>query len=52
MNNLTRPTMNALIRTAVEQIKTNGYIHGDTLKEMTVEEVLFAHEQAVKEDAA
>ena len=52
MNNLTRPTMNALIRTAIEQIKANGYIHGDTLKEMTVEEVLFAHEQAVKEDAA
>lgn len=52
MNNLTRPSMNDLIRTAIEQIKTNGYVHGDTLKEMTVEELVFAHQQAVKEDAA
>lgn len=52
MSNLTRPSMNALIRTAIEQIKTHGHILGDTLKEMTVEEMLFAIAQAVKEGAA
>lgn len=52
MSNQTRPSMNSLIRTAIEQIKANGYIHGDTLKEMTVEEMLFAHEQAVCEGTA
>ena len=52
MNNLTRPTMNALIRTAVEQIKTKGYVEEDTVNEMTVAELVFAYEQAAKEDAA
>lgn len=41
--------MNNLIRTAIEQIKANGYIPGDTLKHMTVEQMLYAHEQAVRE---
>lgn len=44
--------MSNLIRTAIEQIKANGYIHGDTLKHMTADQVLYAHEQAVREGTA